>query len=119
MPARGSIEADRQTAHMRQNCSMATPETPNAPSTVGARLSVAAVWLAAVVGAVLVAMFAETGDALVWFPIVLAAATLLSFSLQLLVDRKEGLVNRLMASLGGAVVILAIATGIVSLPGVG
>lgn len=98
---------------------MATPETSNAPSMVGARLSVAAVWLAVIVGAVLVAVFAETGETLVWFPIVLAAATLFSFSLQLLVDRKEGLVNRLMASLVGAVVILAIATGVVSLPGVG
>lgn len=98
---------------------MAIPEPSNSPSTVGARLSVAAVWLAVVVGAVLVIVFAETGETLVWFPIVLAAATLLAFSLQLLVDRKEGLVNRLMASIGGAVVILAAATGVVSLPGVG
>lgn len=98
---------------------MAIPEPSNSPSPVGARLSIAAVWLAVIVGAVLVIVFAETGETLVWFPIVLAAATLLAFSLQLLIDRKEGLVNRLMASLGGAVLILAAATGIVAIPGVG
>jgi hypothetical protein len=98
---------------------MATTEPLDPPRARGARLSIAAVWLAAVIGSVLVTVFAESGQALVWFPIVLAGATIFAFTLQLLIDRKEGLVERLMASLGGAVVIIAAATAVVLFAGVG
>ena len=66
-------------------------------------------WLAALVGAVLVGVFA--GNAfLTWIPVVAAGAVLLTFVIQLSLQRKEGLVNRMIASIGGSVAILAVAT---------
>ena len=66
-------------------------------------------WLAALAGAVLVAIFA--GDAfLTWIPVVAAAALLLTFVIQLSLQRKEGLVNRIIASVGGVLVILGVTT---------
>lgn len=71
--------------------------------------SVPPVWLAALVGAALVALFA--GDRfLTWIPVVAAATVLLTFAIQLTLQRKEGLVNRIIASVGGVLVILAVAT---------
>lgn len=71
--------------------------------------SVPPVWLAALVGAVLVALLA--GDAfLTWIPVVAAVSILLTFVVQLSLQRKEGLVNRIIASLGGVLVILGVTT---------
>ena len=71
--------------------------------------SVPPVWLAALVGAVLVVLFA--GDEfLTWIPVVAAVSILLTFVVQLSLQRKEGLVNRIIASLGGVLVILAVTT---------
>jgi drug/metabolite transporter superfamily protein YnfA len=67
------------------------------------------VWIAALVGAVLVGVFA--GDRfLTWIPVVAAAALLLTFVIQLSLQRKEGLVTRISASFGGVLVILGVAT---------
>ena len=71
--------------------------------------SVPPVWLAALAGAVLVAVFAED-QFLTWIPVVAAAAVLLTFAVQLSLQRKEGLVNRIIASIGGVLVILATTT---------
>lgn len=71
--------------------------------------SVIPVWVAATVGAVAVGVFAPFAP-LVWLPVVMAAAVLLTFVIQLSVARKEGLVERIIASLGGALGILALAT---------
>ncbi|PZQ90616.1 MAG: hypothetical protein DI534_05280 [Leifsonia xyli] len=71
--------------------------------------SVAPVWVAAVLGAVAVAVFAPMAP-LVWLPVVMAVAVLLTFTIQLRLARKEGLVERIMASLGGAFGILVLAT---------
>ena len=45
-----------------------------------------------------------------WVPFVLAADVFLTFCIQLAIVQKEGLVDRMMACLGGSVVILGIAT---------
>jgi hypothetical protein len=74
--------------------------------------SVIPIWILAVVGAVLIGILVPVGQYLTWVPIVLAGATIVTFCVQLSLDRKEGLVNRMMASLGGSVVILAIATAV-------
>lgn len=67
------------------------------------------VWLATLLGAVLVAVFA--GDRFfTWVPVVAAVSLLLTFVIQLSLQRKEGLVNRMIASVGGSVAILAVAT---------
>jgi len=72
------------------------------------------VWFAALVGAVLVGVFAGDGF-LTWIPVVAAAALLLTFVIQLSLQRKEGLVNRIIASVGGTLVILGATTVVLSL----
>jgi hypothetical protein len=74
--------------------------------------SVAAVWILMVIGAILVGIFAEPKHEIALLPVVLGAGILITFCVQLALDRKDGLVNRVMASLGGSVVILAIFTAI-------
>jgi len=76
--------------------------------------SVIPVWVVALLGVVAVAVFAASRS-LTWIPIVLAASVLLTMAIQLALQRKEGLVTRMMASLGGALVICAVATGILVL----
>lgn len=76
--------------------------------------SVIPVWVLALLGAVAVGVFAASRS-LTWIPIVLAASVLLTMAIQLALQRKEGLVTRMMASLGGALVICAVATGILAL----
>lgn len=66
-------------------------------------------WLAALVGAVLVGAFAGN-QFLTWMPVAAAAAVLLTFVIQLSLQRKEGLVNRIIASVGGVLVVLGVAT---------
>jgi hypothetical protein len=71
--------------------------------------SVPPVWIAALVGAVVVGVFAQA-QFLTWIPVVAAAAVLLTFVIQLSLQRKEGLVARIIASVGGVLVILGITT---------
>lgn len=71
--------------------------------------SVVPVWIAAAVAAVVVGVVAPTA-ALTWLPVAMAGAILLTFAIQLAVSRKEGLASRIVASLGGALVVLALAT---------
>ena len=66
-------------------------------------------WIAALVGAVIVGVFAPT-QFLTWIPVVAAAAVLLTFVIQLSLQRKEGLVARIIASVGGVLVILGLTT---------
>jgi hypothetical protein len=72
--------------------------------------SVVPVWLLAVVGAILVGLLVAPRDYLVYLPVVLGVATLLTFCIQLGIRRKEGFVNRATASTAGVFVILAVAT---------
>jgi len=76
--------------------------------------SVIPVWLVALAGAVAVGVFAASAS-LTWLPIVLAGSVLVTMAIQLALQRKEGLVTRMMASLGGALVICAVASGILAL----
>jgi len=81
--------------------------------------SVIPVWVIALGGAILVGVFAprasDAGGPLAWLPIVLAGSVLVTMAIQLALQRKEGLVTRMMASLGGALVICAVAGGILAL----
>ncbi|SMQ71836.1 hypothetical protein [Agreia sp. VKM Ac-1783] len=72
--------------------------------------SVVPVWLVAVLGAISVAVLAEPENYLVFLPVVLGVTTLLTFGIQLGIRRKEGYVNRVTASVTGAVVVLILAT---------
>ena len=72
------------------------------------------VWLATLAAAIVVGITA--GDAyLTWLPVVLAGALLLTFAIQLVLSRKEQLVTRMIFSIGGALVILVVATGVLAL----
>jgi hypothetical protein len=84
--------------------------TIDQPATRLALTSVVPVWSVAVVGSVLIGLFAPPTHYLDWVPFVLAADVLLTFCIQLAIVQKEGLVDRMMACLGGSVVILGIAT---------
>lgn len=79
--------------------------------------TVTPVWLLVALAALLILGLAPIDQQLLWLSVALAAGIILTFCIQLGLDRKEGLVNRVMASLGGAVIILAVATGISALLG--
>lgn len=76
------------------------------------------VWAGALVAAV-VALTAGGQDlltfGLTWLPIAFAAVVIVTFLIQLGIQRKEGFVQRVTLSIGGAVVVLAAATGIFAL----
>ena len=69
-------------------------------------------WMLVVVGAVLVGLLAAPAEYLTWLPMVLGVAVLVTFSIQLAIVRRDGLVTRVMVSVGGSVVILFLATAI-------
>lgn len=71
--------------------------------------SVLPIWIAAILGAVAVGVYAPEAS-LTWLPVVLAGCVLATFVLQLALQRKDGLVNRMIASVSGSAVILGIAT---------
>ncbi len=72
--------------------------------------SVVPVWILTVLAVVAVGLFIAPGQFLVFMPVVLGLALLVTFGIQLLVRERKGFVNRVSASLAGAVVILAVAT---------
>jgi hypothetical protein len=74
------------------------------------QLTVIPVWLATALGALLVGLFSPAREYLTWLPMVLAGAIFLTFCIQLALVQKEGLVNRMTASLVGALLVLAVAT---------
>jgi len=84
--------------------------TIDQPATRLALTSVVPVWSLAVIGSVLVGVLVPRAQYLDWLPFVLAADVLFTFCIQLAIVQKEGLVDRMMACLGGSVVILGIAT---------
>lgn len=80
-------------------------------------LSIITVWVIVIAGVVIVGVLSPPDDYYTWLPIVLAGAIIVTFCIQLAIQRKEGFVARVMASLGVSVIILAIATGIFALLG--
>lgn len=71
--------------------------------------SVPPVWAVALLGAIAIAVWAGPAF-LLWTPVLLAGCVLLTFVIQLSLQRKEGLVDRIVASVGGALVVLVVAT---------
>jgi hypothetical protein len=67
------------------------------------------VWLTTLALVVVVGLAAGAAY-LTWLPLALAAVLLLTFVIQLGLSRKEELVTRMIYSIGGALVILVIAT---------
>lgn len=77
--------------------------------------TVVPVWVLAVVAAVVIGVVGDGNEYLVWAPIALAVAMFATFAIQLSTLTREGFVNRVMASVGGATVILGLATGLFAL----
>jgi hypothetical protein len=74
------------------------------------------VWAGAVVVAVVVGLVARE-QYLTWLPIAFAGAIIVTFLLQLGIQRKEGFVQRVTLSVAGAAIVLAVATGLFALLG--
>ncbi len=72
------------------------------------------VWLATLAAAIAVGVLSGAAY-LTWLPVVLAGATLLTFVIQLALQRKEQTVTRMIFSIGGALVILLGATVVLAL----
>jgi ABC-type multidrug transport system permease subunit len=72
------------------------------------------VWLTTLALVIVVGVIAPT-EFLTWFPLVLAFVLLLTFAIQLILSRKEQLVTRMIFSIGGALVIMAVATAVFAL----
>lgn len=74
--------------------------------------TVVPVWALCLVASVAIGVASPPDQYLTWLPIALAAAVLVTFCIQLSTLTKEGFVNRVMASLGGAVLVLGLATAV-------
>jgi hypothetical protein len=75
------------------------------------------IWLVAAVCMVLTGLLVAPENRLVWTSLSLAGCTILTLGAQLSTGQKEGYVSRVTQSLVGAVVVLAVATGIFALIG--
>lgn len=94
---------------------MVVIEESHAPPRWSAWSSVGLVWAFVLAGAVVALLVVEHDSVLQWFPMLLGAATILAFCLQLALDSKVGFVNRLATTVSGSVLILAAASGILAL----
>jgi hypothetical protein len=77
--------------------------------------SILPVWILVVIGIILLALISPHTSYFQWLTIDLAAATLVTFAIQLALPSKEGLVTRMILSLGGSVLLIAVAS-VVLLP---
>ena len=73
------------------------------------------VWGATIVAAVIIGLASPPDPYFIWLPVALGAAVVVTFAVQLSTLTKDGFVDRVMASVGGAVLILGIATGVLAL----
>lgn len=78
-------------------------------------LSVLPVWAASAIAAVIIATVGAPDKHVTWLAIALAGAVIVTFVIQLAIRRKEGFVLRVIASVGGSIIVLALATGILGL----
>ncbi len=74
------------------------------------------VWAGAVVAAIVIGLTVRT-EYLTWLPVAFAGAVIVTFLIQLGIQRKEGFVQRVTWSVAGSAVVLALATGILALVG--
>jgi len=79
--------------------------------------SVVPVWLAAVAAAVIIGLTSASEARVTWLGVALAGAVIVTFFIQLAIQRKEGFVVRAMASVTGAIIVLAVASGVFALIG--
>jgi len=80
-----------------------------------AKGTVSAVWGFALAAAVLIAIFSHPAYDGAWLSLALGASVVLALVIQIATQEKRGFVTRLASSVSGALVILAIATGVIYL----
>jgi uncharacterized membrane protein len=81
--------------------------------------TIATVWLLAIIGAVLTGLLATPESALGWIGLTMAGCTLVTLGLQIGTGSKEWYVKRVTLSIAGALVILVLATVVVTVGGAG
>ncbi|TIH37355.1 hypothetical protein [Subtercola vilae] len=72
--------------------------------------TVVPIWLLTAVGAVLIAVASAPSEYLLYLPVALGSATVVTLIAQLALTRPEGFVDRVAASIAGSFVILAVTT---------
>ncbi|RNE64042.1 hypothetical protein [Cryobacterium tepidiphilum] len=77
--------------------------------------SITTVWVVAVVFAVLIGIFSSAEHRFAWISLALGGSVIVTLVVQLGTRQVVGYVGRVTASIVGSVVILAVATGILSL----
>ncbi|WP_167043058.1 hypothetical protein [Salinibacterium sp. ZJ454] len=75
-------------------------------------ISIVPVWTGVVIAAVAVLIVAPPSSYLSWLAIIFGTSLLVTFALQLVLQEKEGLVGRIMLSIAGSVILLAVATAV-------
>lgn len=73
------------------------------------RSSIAVVWLAAVLGSVFTGAFSQPNQRMLWTGLTLAACVVLTMCIQLATRQKRGFVDRMTASIVGALVAVVVA----------
>ena len=82
----------------------------------GARFgSIGAIWLLALVFAVVIATVSQTAQYATWLSLSLAACVLAALVAQLATQQKDGFVDRLAASVTGAFIVLGVTGGILAI----
>ncbi|KQV07300.1 hypothetical protein [Leifsonia sp. Root112D2] len=97
---------------------MTTP-TPVPLSPARRWASIVAVWLAAAVCSVIIIAFAQPAHYTPWLSLTLAICVVGALCVQLATQEKRGFVSRLVASIMGAIAVLAIASVILAFTGLG
>ncbi|GAB3125040.1 hypothetical protein [Glaciibacter psychrotolerans] len=80
-------------------------------------ISVAVVWLLGALCALVVGLLSSPGNYLAWIGLSLAGCTIATLCIQLATGQKKGYVSRVTASIVGATLVLAAATGVFALMG--
>lgn len=79
---------------------------PNA--VIPRRRDIAAVWVTALLGGILVWIFVPGAEAYAWIALTLALSLVVAFVIQLSIGQKTGFIDRIAISIAGSVVILAL-----------
>jgi hypothetical protein len=79
------------------------------------RWSVLPVWLLSLAGAVIIGVLAAPEKRITWLAISLAGAVVLTFVIQIIIQRKERFVARATASIVGALAVAVVETAIFAL----
>jgi hypothetical protein len=76
--------------------------------------SVVPVWVLTLVAIIAVGVFVPAADYLVFVPVVLGVALLVTFGIQLVEPVRKGFVDRVSAAMAGVVLILGLATAVLA-----